>query len=56
MAETPTCESCGRLADVRLSDSSTWCLPCNESANNLGYDQARGRWIAGRQKAYAEGR
>lgn len=45
------CESCGQVADVRLDDSSTWCLACNDSANNLGYDQHRGRWLPGRKKA-----
>ncbi len=35
---TLVCESCGRVAEVRLSDGSTWCLPCHASALNLGYD------------------
>ncbi|MDQ2727542.1 MAG: hypothetical protein M3Y91_06700 [Actinomycetota bacterium] len=39
MTATPTCESCGTTADVRLRDGSTWCYGCNHSANNLGYDR-----------------
>jgi hypothetical protein len=46
-----TCESCGHIADVRLPDGSVWCLGCNESANNLGYDNYRGRWLPGRKRA-----
>lgn len=32
------CDSCGLPADVELSDGSHWCLSCDASARNLGYD------------------
>lgn len=32
------CESCGHPADVQLRDGSYWCLSCDVSARNQGYD------------------
>lgn len=34
------CASCGKPADLALSDGSTWCIACDASARNLGYDNA----------------
>ena len=39
------CESCGRAADVMLRDGSTWCLGCDLSARNQGYDNAPAKML-----------
>lgn len=36
---------CGRPAKVRLSDGSTWCLPCHGVALSWEYDQDNGTLI-----------
>jgi hypothetical protein len=33
---------------VRLDDGSTWCLACDASARNLGYDDRPATLIEGR--------
>jgi hypothetical protein len=35
---TETCESCGKPGYVVLVDGSIWCLDCDSSARNMGYD------------------
>lgn len=37
-----TCESCGQDADVVLNDGSTWCINCDMTARELGYDNRPG--------------
>lgn len=36
----PLCESCGRAADLSLSDGSHWCISCDLAARGLGYDNS----------------
>ena len=43
--QTPSCESCGARAHVRLDDDSTWCLSCDDGARRAGYDQSPGTII-----------
>lgn len=31
------CESCGKRADIKLKDGSTWCWPCDQAARRMGY-------------------
>lgn len=53
---TDRCESCGRPADYRLRDGSTWCSGCHWSALNLGYDTDTDERIAALDGAGADTR
>lgn len=41
-----TCESCGRVAKVKLADGSRWCWDCHAGALRLGYDTDTGTALA----------
>lgn len=47
MSAPLSCESCGAVARIRLTDGSTWCSDCDAAAHNLGYGGAAVVHVAG---------